>query len=333
MSYTVKTATFSGPFDLLLRLVSKQMVDISTLSIAEIADQYVAEVTSLTKDKNEPLDLEVASDFLLVASTLLEIKSRSLLGRKDEKDSFEEEEASLSPEDAREILIARLIAYKQVRDVAKALSVRLEKESKMVARYVGPEPEFLHVVPDYVQISIEELAKIGAEVEERQQQVIAEANHIAPKRISVARAIKKVDAKIAQTPKTTFTQMLEGEDKPEEVVVLLLALLELYKFGSIKLRQKHVFEEIEIERIEGATEYAGALTDYDSVGPQDEADEAAAAEKTAEAEAADVEGADAPKQPLADDAPEQSAAAEAAAEAPAPTPTPTPNQNPKKEEH
>lgn len=267
MSYTVKTSTFSGPFDLLLRLVTKQMVDIASLSIAEIADQYVAEVTALAKDQNKHLDLEVASDFLLVASTLLEIKSRSLLAHKDEKDPFEEgEEASLSPEDAREILIARLIAYKQFRDVARALLVRLEQESKMVPRYAGPEPEFLHVVPDYAQISIEELAKIGAAVEERQQQVIAEANHIAPKRISVARAIKKVDAKIAKTPKTTFTQMLDGEDQPEEVVVLLLALLELYKFGSIDLRQKRVFEEIVIERYEGAQEYSGSLTDYDSAG-------------------------------------------------------------------
>ncbi len=271
MSYTVHTTMFSGPFDLLLRLVTKKMVDIAALSITEIADQYVAEVTALTVDKDQPLDLDVASDFLLVASTLLEIKSRALLGYHEPEDPFAEKDAEdVSPEDAREILIARLIAYKQFRDVAAALGARLETESKMHVRTAGPEPEYLHVMPDYVEhVTIDDLARLCAEVDARREEVLIEANHIAPKRIPVALAVRHVDTRIQKTPHTSFSELLNDEKRSEDVVVLLLALLELYKFGSIKLHQKHVFEDIDVDRIEGAPVYTGSTTDYDATNQDD----------------------------------------------------------------
>ena len=127
MSYKVRTQAFSGPFDLLLQLVTRQKVTIGSISIAEVANQYLAEV-----ERMRDLDLDVASDFVLVASTLLDIKAASLVPAEPAKkraEVIEDEEdddelSSLDPDEAREVLIARLIAYKQFRGAAAALAAR-----------------------------------------------------------------------------------------------------------------------------------------------------------------------------------------------------------------
>ena len=106
MSYKVRIDSFEGPFDLLLYLVSRQKVDIGAISITQIADQYLAEVGRM-----DNLDLDVASDFLLVASTLLEIKAESLIPR--DRDAVDDDIAELAPSEARDMLVDRLLAYKQ----------------------------------------------------------------------------------------------------------------------------------------------------------------------------------------------------------------------------
>ena len=139
MSYKVRTQAYTGPFDLLLQLVSRQKVAIGSISIAEVADQYLAEVEAMGE-----LDLDVASDFVLVASTLLDMKAASLVpDHATKRGAVEEEEedddlADLSPDEAREVLIARLIAYKQFRNAAAALGSRMEAESHMEPRCAGP---------------------------------------------------------------------------------------------------------------------------------------------------------------------------------------------------
>ena len=114
MSYRVRTESFEGPFDLLLYLVSRQRVAIGAISIAAIADQYLAEVARM-----EALDLDVASDFLLVASTLLDIKAASLLPRP--VDEAVEELEELTPSEARDVLVERLLVYKQYKNASAAL--------------------------------------------------------------------------------------------------------------------------------------------------------------------------------------------------------------------
>ena len=106
MSYRVRTDSFEGPFDLLLYLVSRQKVDIGAINITQIADQYLAEVGRM-----QNLDLDVASDFLLVASTLLEIKAQSLLPR--EHIEVEDDIAELAPSEARDMLVERLLEYRK----------------------------------------------------------------------------------------------------------------------------------------------------------------------------------------------------------------------------
>ena len=144
MSYRVSTQVYSGPFDLLLQLVTRQKVDIGAISISEVAEQYLAEA-----ERIEALDLDVASDFLLVAATLLDIKAASLVpqeaprktGDGDEDDEDLEELSALDGDALREVLIQRLIAYKQFKGAAAALGARMQAESRMHPRVAGPDPE------------------------------------------------------------------------------------------------------------------------------------------------------------------------------------------------
>ncbi len=257
MSYKVNTATYSGPFDLLLQLVSRQKVAIGSISISEVADQYLAEV-----DAMEELDLDVASDFVLVASTLLDMKAHALvpqdvsLKSSYDEDEYDDELDGLSPDEAREVLIARLIAYKQFRNAGAALGSRMEAESYMFPRSVGPDPDFLNLMPDYLEgITLRSLAVICADIDSKRETFLLEAEHVAPKRLPVALTVASVDRFTRSKGKVTFSELLDGQDTPEIVVANFLAVLELFKRGLVRVQQDVIFGEIEIEHIEGADSY------------------------------------------------------------------------------
>ena len=257
MSYKVNTATYSGPFDLLLQLVSRQKVAIGSISISEVADQYLSEV-----DAMEELDLDVASDFVLVASTLLDMKAHALvpqdvsLKSSYDEDEYDDELDGLSPDEAREVLIARLIAYKQFRNAGAALGSRMEAESYMFPRSVGPDPDFLNLMPDYLEgITLRSLAVICADIDSKRETFLLEAEHVAPKRLPVALTVASVDRLTRSKGKVTFSELLDGQDTPEIVVANFLAVLELFKRGLVRVQQDVIFGEIEIEHIEGADSY------------------------------------------------------------------------------
>lgn len=257
MSYKVNTATYSGPFDLLLQLVSRQKVAIGSISISEVADQYLAEV-----DAMEELDLDVASDFVLVASTLLDMKAHALvpqdisLKSSYDEDEYDDELDGLSPDEAREVLIARLIAYKQFRNAGAALGSRMEAESYMFPRSVGPDPDFLNLMPDYLEgITLRSLAVICADIDSKRETFLLEAEHVAPKRLPVALTVASVDRLTRSKGKVTFSELLDGQDTPEIVVANFLAVLELFKRGLVRVQQDAIFGEIEIEHIEGTDSY------------------------------------------------------------------------------
>lgn len=256
MSYRVSTQVYSGPFDLLLQLVSRQKVDIGSISITEVTNQYLAEV-----DRLEALDLDVASDFLLVAATLLDIKAASLVP--DDSDSapaLDEEEmveyANLDGDALREVLIARLIAYKQFKSAAAALGARMEAESRMHPRVAGPDPEFLNLMPDYLSgITLRGLAVICADLDGRRETFLLEAEHVAPHRIPLELTVASVDRVTISKEHTTFQELLDGDATPEQLVATFLAVLELAKRGSVTLKQDELFGTIEIDRVEGAPAY------------------------------------------------------------------------------
>ena len=246
MSYKVRTDSFEGPFDLLLYLVSRQKVDIGVISISEIIDQYLTEVTNL-KD----VDLDVASDFLLVAATLLKIKAESLLPK--EEIIVDEELAQLTPGEARDILIERLLAYKQYKNAAHALNARFQAEGRMHARPFGPEQQFLEYMPDWLEhISLEDIARLAAKALARREVFLLESEHIAAKPIPVETYVRSIHERIVQEKHLQFSQLIAGDERPQVVVVTFLALLELYKRSMVTLVQKDAFGDIDINYLEGS---------------------------------------------------------------------------------
>ena len=259
MSYRVSTQVYSGPFDLLLQLVTRQKVDIGAISISEVAEQYLAEV-----ERIEALDLDVASDFLLVAATLLDIKAASLVPQEapsntDEDDEDDEDLEELSALDGaalREVLSQRLIAYKQFKGAAAALGARMQAESRMHPRVAGPDPEFLGLMPDYLAgITLRGLAVICADLDGKRQTFLLEAEHVAPHRVPLDLTVASVDRFTMAHQTCTFRELLDGDATTEQLVVTFLAMLELAKRGSLTLSQDEIFGTIQINRVEGAEAY------------------------------------------------------------------------------
>ena len=259
MSYRVSTQVYSGPFDLLLQLVTRQKVDIGAISISEVAEQYLAEV-----ERIEALDLDVASDFLLVAATLLDIKAASLVPQEtpsksvddDEDDEDLEELSALDGDALREVLIQRLIAYKQFKGAAAALGARMQVESRMHPRVAGPDPEFLGLMPDYLAgINLRGLAVICADLDGKRQTFLLEAEHVAPHRVPLDLTVASVDRFTMEHQTCTFRELLDGDATTEQLVVTFLAMLELAKRGSLTLSQDEIFGTIQINRVEGAEAY------------------------------------------------------------------------------
>lgn len=248
MSYRVKTSTFEGPFDILLYLVSRQRVDIGTISIAEIADQYLEEMAKL-----ENLDLDVASDFLLVASTLLELKAASLIPR--DKDEMDEEIAELTPGEAREMLIERLLEYKKYKNAAAMLNGREQAQSRMHPRPFGPDVEFTSAMPDFLRsVPLESLAYLAAAAYARREVVLLESEHIAAKPLPVEVHVKALHSRISNRKHLRFSELVNDQTPTPVVVVTFLAVLELYKRSMVDIRQDAQFGDIDITYIEGSGE-------------------------------------------------------------------------------
>ena len=255
MSYRVRIDAYQGPFDLLLRLVSRQKIDIGAISIAEIADQYLAEV-----ERMKDLDLDIASDFIVVAATLLQMKAASLLPSQTPQDiELDEEFADLTPEQTRDILVERLVTYKKFKNAGAALGARMENESKMHPREAGIEPEFLGLMPDFLKdITLHGLAVICADIAARRDTFLLEAEHIAAVPISMERHVEGIYRTMRRRKNRTFTELVGDSASPELVVVTFLAILELYKRGVITVHQDAAFEEIELAIDESAPE----ITDF-----------------------------------------------------------------------
>lgn len=244
MAYTVKTDIFEGPFDLLLHLVSRQKLDVSAISVSDVADQYLAFI-----DKMQDLDLDVASDFLLVAATLLEIKASSLLPK--EEQYFGDELDDLAPDEARDILVARLLAYKQFKNAAAELSARMEAEDHMHPRQAGLEVDFLGLMPDYLEgLTLRGLAVIIADLMHRRQVFLLEAEHVASMPISLEMHAESVHRQLMRFKTARFSDLLDGDSSPEIVVVTFLAILELYKRGLADITQDAIFGEIVVTHID-----------------------------------------------------------------------------------
>ena len=244
MSYKVRIDSFEGPFDLLLYLVSRQKVDIGAISITEIADQYLEEVARMNT-----LDLDVASDFLLVASTLLEIKAASLIPR--ERTDLDEEFAELAPSEARDILVERLMEYKKFKNAAAVLHNRFVSEGRMHTRPFGPDARFLGLMPDFLRgVTVDALAYQAAAALARREVFLLESEHIAAKPIPVEVHVRAIHQRIRNRKRLNFSDLVNADTPAEVTVVTFLAILELFKRVMVRLEQKEAFGDIAIEYIE-----------------------------------------------------------------------------------
>jgi segregation and condensation protein A len=262
LAYKVKTENFEGPFDLLLYLVSRKKVDIGAISISEIADQYLEEVMRM-----QALDLDVATDFLLVASTLLEIKAQSLLPKPTKEDDVDDDIAEMSPDQARDMLISQLITYKQFKNVSSWMDVRMSTVACMHPRTYGAPAEFTGLLPDFLEgVSIERLAILAAASFARREIVLLESSHIAAKPIPVEVMVRSLFRRLEKKHHIIFSDVIASDPAPESVVANFLALLELYKRNIIYLDQVETLGEIQIDFIEGSAcpEFVGGA-DKDEV--------------------------------------------------------------------
>jgi segregation and condensation protein A len=247
-AYKVKTDIFEGPFDLLLHLVGGRKLDVCDIPIAEIADEFCAHI-----ERMQDLDLDVASDFLLVAATLLEIKAAALLpGEEDiELDEYED----LSPEEARALLVERLLVYKQFKSVSGELAMRLESEGRMHARAAGIEEPFLALMPDFLDgVTLRGLAVLCADLVNKREIFLLQAEHVAAMPLPIELHIESVRRSLKSSHEVRFSELVAGGASAEIVVVTLLAILELYKRGAVALRQDALFGDIVISECEGGTE-------------------------------------------------------------------------------
>ena len=238
MPYEVTTPVFEGPFDLLLHLILKEEVDLWEISLVRIVDAFVAEV-----EKMQRVDLESATEFLLIAATLVELKARRLLPGREDIDLDEE----LSRFEERDLLLARLLDCKTFQDAAKVLNRRLADASRVVARSAGPEEPFRSLAPDPLErVSLDAFlaaARSGL-FPPAPPEVRTDADHVAPIRASVRDAVETILALLPATGAVRFRDLTLGANEKLEVIVRFLAVLELYKQGVIELEQAASFAEL-----------------------------------------------------------------------------------------
>lgn len=237
MPYQVKLEVFEGPFDLLLSLISRHKVNIYDISVAQIAEEYLGYL-----DEMRQLDLEIASEFVLVAATLLEIKSAGLLpqARRIEDDDV------LTAFEQRQLLIGRLIEYRKFKNAGQALASRDTAERHFYTRQAALEPQFDQLLPDFLAgIDVQEFGILMRELLDRERIRLIDSSHIATIKISVEAKLEEVITLLGRA-KRLFFKELTKEGKRSDVVATFLALLELYKRGLIDIRQADVFGDIEI---------------------------------------------------------------------------------------
>lgn len=239
MPYLVKLKVFEGPFDLLLHLIGRKEIDIYEISISEITDDYLSYIQSMRE-----LDLEVATEFLLIAATLLKLKSDYLLP------APEKEGEEFAPSEVREELLWRLVQYQKFRNAAAELASRLEREERYYYREVDLEEPFQNLVPDILcHLTLDRLVKAARDLIEIEGEV--DVSYIAPIRVNVSDFMDKVREVLAEKGRTTFRELTAGCALRIEIIATFLALLELYKREELDIRQAVRFGDIEVYSLEG----------------------------------------------------------------------------------
>ncbi|MBA4809983.1 MAG: segregation and condensation protein A [Acidimicrobiales bacterium] len=237
MAYEVETSVFSGPFDLLLHLILQDEVDLYEISLGGIIDAYIQEI-----QKMEDVNLAVATEFLLIAATLIELKSRRLLP--DASDLDLEDELALWEE--RDLLLARLLECKTFKDASHALKALTVDADLSFPRLVGMEEQFVGLMPDLLNgITGENLHE--AFLRATAPKPTLDLFHVTSAKLTVAETVEYLIEELPQMGRVTLRELTSGLVDRVEVVVYFLSVLELYKQGVIDLTQLSTFGSLTIE--------------------------------------------------------------------------------------
>ncbi|MFM7685596.1 MAG: segregation and condensation protein A [Actinomycetota bacterium] len=238
MAVDVFTPVYEGPFDLLLHLILKEQVDIYEVSLSTIVDAYLAEVERL-----QSLDLDIATEFLLIASTLVELKARRLLPGRDDIDLDEE----LALWEERDLLLARLLECKTFKDVAAVFSRLADDADRSFPRLAGPDERFAALTPDLLEgVSPQRLMNAYLRAVTPKPVPRVDVFHVAPIRASVSDAVAELVDELPRVERISFRRLTSGLVERLEVIVRFLALLELFKQGFVDLEQSERFGDIDV---------------------------------------------------------------------------------------
>ena len=239
MAYTVSLKQFDGPLDLLLTLIGKARIDIQEIFVSEITEQYLAYMAGV-----DELDMESAREFLQMAATLVEIKSRAMLP----KPPRVEDEEGLTPEEA---LVRQLTEYKKFKEASREMQ-KLESEAREILTKL---PEEFPLPPQEVELTgltLEKLTRAFARVLKRLEESRSGSGpqrHIRRDTYTVGQCMARI-GRMVRKGRCAFTALFEDAADRDEVITMFMAMLEMVKHSRLHISQESTYGEIYLERAE-----------------------------------------------------------------------------------
>ena len=251
MAVDVSTPVFEGPFDLLLHLILKEQVDIYEVDLARIVDAYLHEIEAM-----HSLDLDVATEFLLIAATLVELKARRLLPGREDVDLDEE----LALWEERDLLLARLLECKTFKDVGRVFGSLADDADRCFARAVGPDERFADLMPDLLEgVRPKQVHAAYVRATTPKPEPKVDLFHVGVIKANVADALAELVDELPRVRRITFRRLTSDLVDRIEIIVRFLALLELFKQGYLEIEQSEKFGDIDIVWIGDEAVSVGAI--------------------------------------------------------------------------
>src|SRR3954447_17262910 len=239
--FEVRLDNFEGPFDLLLSLIAKHKLDITEVSLSRVTDEFIAHVKAGAA-ADGAWDLEQTTSFLVVASTLLDLKSARLLPQGDVED-----EDDLALLEARDLLFARLLQYRAFKQVAGVLEQRLAGESRRHPRAVGLEERYAGLLPEVlIGIGLDAFAALAAKALEPKPELEVSLQHIHAPAVSVREQAELMVDRLRRTGTMTFRALCGDSPDMMTTVARFLALLELFRENAVAFDQVSPLGELSV---------------------------------------------------------------------------------------
>lgn len=276
--FAVELENFAGPFEVLLGLIGKHELDITTVSLSMVTDEFLAYVRAL-RETNSLAALDAASEFLVVAATLLDLKAARLLPRGEVDD-----EADLAVLEARDLLFARLLQYKAFKDMSQLMAQTMRTESARQARSVPLEPQFAKLMPELIwRTTPEEFAQIAIRALTPKEAAPTEVgvDHLHGSEVTVREEADQLRLMLADGQEHTFAELIADAETVLVVVVRFLSVLELFRDRAIDVRQDEPLADVWITWTAPEDWSPERLSDeHDVPAPTDPAAEGPAAQGT-----------------------------------------------------